>query len=103
MAYKFIDTANGPLVQNGDQYVTLTEVQELLGLQEMDPTFMKAMTDFLAERLRMCHITFTSPRSTYCSQLFSRTSYPIIVAGFLVSNRGEFLLGPLDQPKRPHK
>lgn len=52
MAYKFIDTANGPLVQNGDQYVTLTEIQELIGLQEMDPTFMKAMTDFLAERFR---------------------------------------------------
>jgi hypothetical protein len=52
MEYKLIDTANGPLIQNGDQYITLIEVQELISLQEMDSTFIKTMTDFLAERFR---------------------------------------------------
>lgn len=52
MTYEFIDTANGPLVKNDDQYVTLTEIQELINFQENDPAFTKSLHDFLVESFR---------------------------------------------------
>ena len=52
MTYKLIDTANGPLIQNEDNFITLLEVQELINLQEENANFIQDMTRFLVDTFK---------------------------------------------------
>lgn len=69
MTYKFIDTANGPLIQNGDDFITVLEVQELINLQEENPNFIQDTTNFLVDTFR--HHTYL-----FCENFSEGYFYP---------------------------
>lgn len=69
MTYKFIDTANGPLIQNGDDFITLLEVQELINLQEENPNFIQDANEFLVN-------TFKHHTDLFCANFFDGYFYP---------------------------
>ena len=52
MIYRFIDTANGPLIQHGDNFVTLIQVQDLIDIQEENPHFINDTTQFLIDTFK---------------------------------------------------
>jgi hypothetical protein len=49
MTYKIIKTSNGPLIQSGDNFYTISDHHDLFDITEQNPEFLQALKDHILE------------------------------------------------------
>lgn len=52
MAYKFMHTVQGPLIQGDDEILYFSQFQEMVDYNDEDPDFCKNAKQFLADNLK---------------------------------------------------
>jgi hypothetical protein len=52
MAYKFVHTIQGPLIQGDDEILYFNQFQEMIDYHDEDPAFCENAKKFLADNLR---------------------------------------------------